>query len=315
MIWNRVGGKARRIAWQAARWQAEMEEPSSSAQVEAFEEWLKADPAHLAAYRESVAVAETGARLPSMSHYLQQPALVVRRYRPAFAIAAMAVLVLGLWGLIRDPAPAYAAVTNRGQATRIVALSDGSIVQLDTATMLEVAVAPTVHHIRMSSGRARFIVRLSSGTPLRVTASAGEVTSADGVFDVVVADDGVRVWVISGSADVAVSTSGEIPPPHSLISGQGLFMQAGTAAGIPIEQPDTTWPEAHVAFDQTPLASVLRTANRSDKPKIFVANDAIGELRVTGVMDVRDTRKLARKLAAALGLDLTEKDGELLLSR
>ena len=313
MSWSFAVGRSRRIARQAARWHAEMEEPSSGAQVDAFEEWLKANPAHLVAYRESEAVAEVGTHLPTLP--LNRSALVVRRYHPAFAIAATAVLSLGFWGLIRDPAPAYAAITNRGQATRIVALRDGSIVTLDPATMLEVAVAPTAHHVKMSSGRARFAVRLSTDAPLRVTARAGEITSVNGVFDIAVAKNDVRVWVISGRADVAIPAAGGAGPPRRLRSGQGLRMQAGMAAATPIDQSDTTWPHAHVAFDRTPLVTVLRAANRTGEPTIVAVNEAVGKLRVTGVMDIRDTRRLARKLAAALGLELAERNGKLLLSR
>lgn len=314
MIWGFAVGRSRRIARQADRWHAEMEEPSSHAQVEAFEEWLKADPAHLRAYRDSEAIAEAGTRLRLPSHIGASSSVMARGYRPAFAIAASAAFAIGLWTLIRAPAPAYAAVFNRGQATRVVALRDGSIVTLDTATALEVAVAPDAHHIKISSGRARFVVSLSSDSPLKVTAPTGEVTAANGVFDVAVADNAVRVWVISGNVDVAGRAANGPAGPLSLGSGHGVRIAARTPA-MPIERPDTAWPVAHIAFDRKPLADLLAIANRTGQPNIVVADDAVGRLRVTGVMDLRDTRKLARKLAAALDLKLSEQKGTLLLGR
>ena len=315
MTWSLGDGKSRRIAREAARWRAEMEEPSSTGQVEAFEAWLKADPAHVAAYRESSAIAEAGTRLFSRSHYLQQSASVVRRYRPAFAMAAMAALVAGLWGLIRDPAPAYAAITNRGQAIRVVALRDGSIVTLDTGTTLDVAIDPGTHHVKMSSGRARFVVHLPPGQLLRLTASTGEVFAGNGTFDVAVAKESVWIWVIDGKAELSSSAVSGSSTPLSLIAGKGAQMTIGGAGATPIKLPDTTWPSAHVAYDQAPLASILVVANRDGLPKITVADDTIGAMRVTGVLDLRDTRTLARKLAVALDLRLVERDGTLQLGR
>ena len=314
MIWSFAVGRSRRIARQADRWHAEMEEPSSHAQIEAFEAWLKADPAHLKAYRESEAIAEAGTRLMSPSHLSASSFAMARGYRPAFAIAASVAFAIVLWSLIRVPAPAYAAVFNRGQATRVVALRDGSIVTLDTATALEVAVAPGSHHVKMVSGRARFAVRLSRDGPLKVTAAAGEVTSANGIFDIAVVNDDVRVWVISGEVDVAVRAARAPVVPLVLTSGNGVRV-AGGAAETSIERPDTGWPVAHVAFDQKPLADILAIANRTGEPDIVVSDDAVGRLRVTGVLDLRDARKLVRKLAAALDLKVTERNGSLLLSR
>ena len=313
MIWS-PAGKSRRIAREAARWRTEMEEPASDIQIEAFEAWLKKDPAHLKAYQQSDRIAELGAGLPSQSRELRRPASAARRYRPAFAIAATVVFALGIWTLVRDPAPAYAAVSNAGQATRSVTLGDGSIVTLDTATMLEVAVAPPAHHVKMSSGRARFAVHNAAATPLRVTVLGGEVASANGVFDVAIGDHDVRIWIVSGEAAVAVPAAKRADVSRRLIAGQGVRLQSGEPVAQAIGGWDTNWPDAHVAFEQTPLANLLARANRNRMPKISVAEDQLGELRVTGIMDLRDTRRLARKLAAALDLKLTEENDLLLLS-
>lgn len=314
MIWNSVVGKARRIAREAARWHAEMEEPSSQAQVTAFETWLKADPAHVRAYHELEGVAAVGARLSFPVPNIERSAVASSAFRPAFAVAASLVLALGTWWLVREPSAAYAAIYNRGHATRMVALRDGSIVTLDTATTLAVEVAPTAHHVRMSSGRARFAIRLSPDVAFKVTTSAGEVTSANGVFDVAVARDDVRVWVVRGEARVAVPRTNRVPEPLTLRSGQSLRVRGGVATTTPSDRSDTTWPQAHLSFDDTPLATILEAANRTGRPKISVADDAVGHLRVTGVLDLRDTRKLARKLAAALDLRVVENDDTVLLT-
>lgn len=292
-----------------------MEEPSSAAQIAAFETWLKTDPAHLQAYRELDRVAEVGARRPLLTPSIARSGEIFRGYRPAYAIAATLVLIVGTFWLVREPAPAFAAVINNGQATRTIALGDGSIVTLDTATSIEVAVSPAARHVRITSGRARFAVRSPAGRVLRVTAATSEVTSASGLFDVAVGREGVRVSAITGNARIAVPQSGPSTSPITLSPGQSVHLRADAAPTIDDRQADMTWPQAHVAFEDTPLATVIALANRAGRPRIAVADDGIGRIRMTGVLDIRDTRRLARKLAAALDLMIVERDTDVLLKR
>lgn len=315
MVWAFGVGRARRIAEEAANWRAEMEEPQSEAQVATFEAWLRADPAHLRAYNEASEIAEVGERLPRAPLVSAPPAAGTRRFNPAFALAAAAILAVGTSWLVQDPSPAFAAISNHGPATRVVSLRDGSIVTLDTGTSMEVALDPVVHHVRMSSGRARFAVRLPQDRPLEVTTEAGKVTAANCVFDVAVIDRDLRVWLISGDAEVAVSnTGGPIVRMH-FRRGQAVRLRDGVASAIPSVPDVTSWPQAHIGFDDTPLAKILTIANRSGLPRISVSDGVIGGLPVTGVLDLRDNRKLARKLAVALDLIVVEKEGTLLLRR
>jgi transmembrane sensor len=291
-----------------------MEEPSSAAQIADFEAWLKADPVHLQAYQELDRVAEVGARRPLPTPIVVRSGETFRGYRPAYAIAAALVLIVGTFWLVRNPAPAFAAVVNNGQAIRMIALRDGSTVTLDTVTSIEVAVDPAARHVRITSGRARFAVRSLAGKALRVTAATSEVTSTSGLFDVAVGREGVRVSAITGDARVAVVASGPSTSPITLSPGQSVHLRNDAAPMIDDRGSDLTWPQAHVAFEDAPLATVIALANRTGRPRISVA-DGIGHLRVTGVLDIRDTRRLARKLAAALDLMIVERDTDVLLKR
>jgi len=309
---DRVG---RRIAKRAAAWRAEMEEPSSQAQVDAFEAWLKADPAHVRAYQQSDRIARGGARSSASARPATASSVTGARYRPAFALAATLVLALCLSWLVQEPSPAYAAVVNRGPSTRIVRLRDQSIVTLDTATTIEVANALNAHSVRLSAGRARFVVRLPAGRAIKVAALAGEISASAGTFDVLVANGHAEFYVISGKATVLVAAANAPLQSRPLRSGQGVRVYDEALTALSLDAANAAWPLGHVAFDDTPLSRIVAVANRAGQPPISVIGDAAGRLRVTGVLDLRDTRTLARKLAAALDLRIVETDKSLRLTR
>lgn len=202
----------------------------------------------------------------------------VRGFRPAYAVAAALVLALGLWWGARGPAAAYAAVINRGQAVRIVALRDGVVVTIDSSTSLEVAVDPAARHVRVASGRARFAVPRRAGAMFEVTAAAGEITAADGLFDMALTSDGVRVSVITGRASIAVSARDK-ERAMTLLPGRSARIRDGVAMEARGERPDPTWPQAHVGFDDAPLSAVLALANCSGRPP---APSRTGALRNCG---------------------------------
>src|SRR3546814_10207770 len=58
-------GRQKRVRDEAAAWHARMMEPTSKAEVVAFEHWLQADPAHARAYDEVQSISSLGTRLPS----------------------------------------------------------------------------------------------------------------------------------------------------------------------------------------------------------------------------------------------------------
>jgi ferric-dicitrate binding protein FerR (iron transport regulator) len=70
-----------------------------------------------------------------------------------------------------------------------------------------------------------------------------------------------------------------------------------------------------MGFEDAPLAIVAAKANAIGGPKIEVPDAKVAGLRLTGVLDLRDTRALARKLAATFDLRVEERHGAILLRR
>lgn len=310
MVWP-FGDRTTRIERAAAKWRAEMQEPASDRQVARFERWLRSDPAHHRAYRAVDDIAALGERS------IQRPARValpVARSRgPAFALAAAIVLAIAIWSLIPTPWPVYAAIANPTAAIRTVRLQGGATLTLDAGASIEVAQGATAPLLRSLIGRARLSLPATPVRPLRLTTDQGIVSGSNCMFDLITGSRRLVVSVIRGSLVVAPAAAPDAP--IALDAGQSLSVSDGQAAAVADGTPDPSWPDARVGFDGASLASVLAAANRAGRPRLVPADATIASLKVTGVLDLRDTRRLARKLAAALGLRVREADGTITLAK
>src|SRR3546814_12598749 len=105
-----------------------MMEPTSKAEVVAFEHWLQADPAHARAYDEVQSISSLGTRLPSRL-LARSSARTPSRLRPTFGLALVVVCLLlaGLWLTNPGAQPAYAAVSNPGPSARKTVVSGKSV--------------------------------------------------------------------------------------------------------------------------------------------------------------------------------------------
>ncbi len=313
MAWRFWESEATRIGREAAAWRVEMQEPASQSQVAKFEAWLRSKPSHLRAFEQSDQLATLGEGL-SRDREAATVTSAPRYFRTAYAVGVLAIVAIvgaSLFGQFSSPV--YAAISNHGESSRTVKLRDGSIVTLDKDTTLEVAVDPNVHQIRMVSGRARIVIHLVPGQMFEVQSAVGGVTATGAVIDVAFASEAMTVSLIKGSAKLVPKRSTE--NSVDLAAGRAVRVSADAVTSSPVTAEDASWTAARVGLDNTPLANVLAMANRPGQPTIEVANDAIGSMRVTAILDLRDTRALARKLAAALDLRVVERGASLILTR
>jgi len=314
-------GPDRRIVEEAAHWSARMMEPQSKAEVDEFEAWLARDPAHPRVYAEIDAVnaavgavpldADIGARPPALSVSRARDRWSSPVWRPALA-AALAVLVIVTTAVFWQGAssPAYAAITNAGPAVRGVRLSDGTVVWLDVDAAIGVRLTSARRDFAVRTGRVR-LVPASDPRPLHVRAGPFVIASATGRLDITKL--GKAVTVAALDSPIALERTDRVEDaPAEIGRGQALTIdQAGTHTAA----LDPSWPVGRLQFSQTPLSKIVALANRQPGPDIILDDPVVGALRVTGVFDLRDTRRLARKLAATLALDLDDEGPRLSLRR
>lgn len=303
--------RTERIKMKAAEWHAEMLEPHTAERRAKFEAWLAADPEHEREYSLLDPFSTLSARLPGPARHGRQSSSL----RLVYGLAAATLVILAMTLLLSasKPIPAYAAVRNPGPAIRLVRLADGSKVTLDAGTDLSVIFKSDEREVELRSGRARFEIVPDPDRPFIVSTNLARVTSAGGEFDVDVRHGQATVVARQESVTVG-SNDGEAKGSDTVASGEAIRIDAGTVRPITNSREERLWPAGRLSFDQTPLADIISMANRLGGPPIRVSDESVGALKVTAVLDLRDTRALARKLGAALNLDVEERPDGILLT-
>lgn len=311
-----------RLVKEAADWHVRMQEPSSEAEVTAFEAWLARDPAHPRAYAEIDAVNTATAsvsRHPEPSVRSASPSQRRTEARARFApgwrraLAASLVLFLLVSAALLwkgTSPPAFAAITNPEEAVRGVRLSDGTVVWLDTRAEIGVRLTEERRELSVEKGRVR-LVPGSDPRPLEV--HAGMVRFAPGAkrFDVIRLGDEVTVAALDGPLRLQLQGAQGASTPV-VERGRALKVdRTGPHAG----DIDPSWPASRLGFRQAALGRVIALANRQSGPDIVLGEQDLGNLRVSGVFDLRDTRRLARKIAATFALRIEDNGTELILRR
>lgn len=309
-------GRQKRVRDEAAAWHARMMEPTSDAEVAAFEEWLEAAPTHAQAYDEIQSLSSLGAKLPRQL-LDESPASSRWAFQPAFGFAAaiLIMFVAGLWLDAPGAQPAYAAVSNPGPSIRTVRLVDGTEIILDARTELAVAFEDDARQVRLSAGRARFIVASDETRPFSVSTPSATVTARGTIFDVTLSGDAASIFVVEGVVDVSAAESGTRIAATAVRPGEAVEVRGSRLSSTSVPHSEARWPVSRLAFDNASLASIVRMANREGDPDIALQDSEVGKLEITGVLDIRDTRTLARKLAATHDLRIDETAGSIVITR
>jgi transmembrane sensor len=303
--------RAWRIQRKAAEWNLELLAGTTPERRAEFETWLAADPEHAREYR----IFDTFSEL---SPGLARPERQHRRnplFRPAYAFAAACVVVIAAALLITDRGTgvAYAAVTNDRRAIRLVQLSDGSRIALDTNTSLSVTFTPELREVELHSGRARFQVAPDPKRPFVVRSKHSRIAASGGAFDVDIGES--ADFIISRRGGVSVATQDDQTGAQNLASGETVRVGDGKITPASIGREERLWAVGRLWFDQSPLSDIVAMANRVGGPPIHVADPDIGAMKVTAVLDLRDTHALAQKLAAAFDLHVQETSDGIVLMR
>lgn len=281
--------------------------PENAAARAAFAQWLAADPAHgrafdrLAAdWRAMDGLSDLAAEAQALAAPRQgaPPARLDRRRALAWGGGALAA---GLAALTLGPRAVDSWRADHATATGEITertLADGSRVVLDGDSALSFAVTPTRREAVLLRGQAWFQVAPDPGRPFVVRADGGAVTALGTAFSLAHVGGGVEVLVSEHAVSVALDAAGAAP--LRLTEGQraryadGRFENIGigdTAAGL-------AWRSGKLAFEDRPLAWVVEEISRHRRDRIVILDSALGERRISGVVDLRQPD---RALAAAVG--------------
>ena len=285
-----------------------------------FQRWLAADPRHAAEYAEMEeiwALSELLPRTPApelRNHAATRPFGRRRRgWKSQARAAALALLMLptaGYLGWLQGWIPSnYQRYEAEGNVRHAV-LPDGSEVELDAQSAIDVAYDSRERRVRLLEGSAIFRAAPRAGRETRpfVVESAGGSTRALGTrFLVSRNDDGsVQVGVLEHRVAVALAhpRTGTVGR-RELGEGESLRYSAegGVEAPLGGRLDDlTSWRRGLLVFDEQPLGEVVARLNRYRPGHLLVAPGALAQRRVSGVFRVADLEASLQSISDELGV-------------
>lgn len=294
---------------EAARWFVRLQEPAVDADAQRqFESWLNEHPQHRSEFQLlqglwTAADLVPAARLRALCE--DAPARSKRRPIVRYAVAASVLAVavgLGWFNTLKQPSPYTAEFSTALGERRQVTLPDGSVVDLDSRSRIQVRFEKNRRAIELSEGEAMFSVQHDSSRPFVVEAGSGKVTVTGTRFDVRRGSAETRVVVEQGTVTVQGRSAAE-NDFVSLTAGLGTQVDAEgkVAAAYAVNPAElTAWRNGKLVFNNASLADVAEQVSRyRDKP-LKVGNAAVGNLRLTSVFKSDNTDALLKALPSIL---------------
>lgn len=322
------GGDAQAIDDCAARWAAKRLSGGFTKADEAnLQEWLAGDPQHAAAFEDYLAIAEVSTHAGAINGLNTAAndvggigAMAPRRAwlfgAPAIAASLFAAFIV-LGPARQAPVESNTYATARGE-TRDIDLPDGSIVTLNTETVLTFTAKDGVRYAALERGEAFFDVERDEERPFIVDAGDARATVLGTTFNIRKDEEESIIFVLSGVVSVRSGARNQDASGVRLAQGQQVSVAStGAVGGVNQFDPGVaaTWRHGYLFFDKTPLAQVVADLNRYFDPQIELENDALGSAPVSGRIDLNSQDTAIRAISAALSLKAIEHSSDTIVLR
>lgn len=323
-----MNGPAHRASDRAALWILQQEEPDwTDARQAELDAWLEESTMHRATYlrlRHAWRQADGAARdgITRARGESDDAKGRWRHWRP-WALAASLAAVIGLGAVnLWDGQPARMAVSTfatRVGANETVALSDGSKIELNTATQIRTAVSNETREIWLDRGEAYFEVAHRDGQPFVVHAGTHKVTVLGTKFSVRLDGDKISVAVAEGR----VRVDDEANPAavrSAIITGGDLAMARGTSTLIAVRAEDRVeqalaWRDGMLSFSDTTLAEAAAEFSRYGPREVVVTDPHVAAIRIDGAFQADNVDAFLRLLNDAYGLRVERDPEQIRISR
>lgn len=340
----------------AAEWALRVQSGLRSNDQREFETWLQRDPRHAESFAE---MSETSRLLDQ----LRDPALgaeaVVpfevpfdagaatrskrRLWRLPVGLAAAAVLILV--GILATTLPTTrenyteSFVTGVG-TSRALNMPDGSVLRLNTDSMVEVNYTAAERRVRLRRGEAFFSVAKNPQRPFWVDVDAVSVRAVGTAFNVRFRpQQSVEVLVKEGKVSVNQMTPPVSPPSVAVaerrVSASEHLLVGGEQATVPLptnnhrELPPVViatvaaprlesalaWQEGRLEFTDTPLAEVVTEFNRYNRQQLTIADPSLGAEPFGGTFSSRGYEAFIEVLEQSFGVVAERRGNETILRR
>lgn len=338
---------------QAADWVAKMDAGRLTPEERrAFEAWLSADIRHLGAFAKTAAAVasldplhsigggevrrlcnEASACARRQSANGIETSAWTRRRLAAVGGGAVTLAAASLAGILvwrRNPqlvptatnSPASVPVNEYATkvgARRVVALSDGSVVVLNTNSRVMVKLTERLREVQLVHGDALFNVAKDGTRPFIVIAGNVQVRAVGTCFTVSFLEKRpIRVLVQEGTVEVTRPKRVDIKPVLASANTEALVSRNAPIAMRSLSfariARDTAWQYGQISFDNETLGDAAHEFARYSETRIVV-EPSVADRTITGLYPSNDPIGFAKAAAAALGLRVVSANGEIQIIR
>ncbi len=241
------------------------------------------------------------------------PQWIGRRWMAVAAAVAFLVLAGGAYQLWFT---GQAYRTAAGEM-RAIALEDGSTIQLNTRSLVEVDFDRRERHISLEEGEIFVDAAADKSRPLVVQAGDLSVRVVGTEFNVYRAPTATIVTVVDGQVDVVVPARGNGDVEYRrLAPGQQVRYDAAGGLGQPVEvSPEvvTAWRERMLIYEGVSFALVIDDINRYLDRRVVIVDPELNDLEVSGVFYLRNQKSILTMLERALPIRIVNRSRDVTL--
>jgi len=309
---------------EAAGWAARIDRgPLAPDQEQMFQTWLREDVRCAGAYARMRALALATERARALgpdfdpaafgSEPFMQRRTVVRL---GGALAASALIaVSGTWAVLRHRGR---FTTGKGE-TKVIALKDGSVVTLNTASEIQVHYSDSLRAVELIGGEALFDVAKNKARPFVVAAGDTSVRVVGTSFTVRHLEAApVQVLVREGIVEVfKPAASSEVV--RVTANNMAVAAAEGGIAAMPVPAAQLhrqlAWQNGQLAFEGETLAQAVQEFSRYSDTRIVVDDPALAKEEIAGLFKATDPVGFAQTIAISLNARASVGEGEVRLTR
>ncbi|HEY4125834.1 MAG TPA: FecR domain-containing protein [Rhizomicrobium sp.] len=317
---------ARETGERAAEWLERRERGDFGADDQlALDAWLAHSMAHRTAYWRVSAAWERANRLGALGQNFGAPKMPAASSRGSFfafkrvaaVVAFLALLGSGafLYWLSFAPPPDATYATSVG-GRKVIALTDGSTIELNTDTILRLDGADR-RKVWLDKGEAYFDIHHNAAHPFVVVANGHRVTDLGTKFFIREDASRLEVALIEGKASLQPA-NGKIKaqiltPGHVAVATADLT--SVTAKPVKMLANDLSWRSGVLVFRRMTLADAASEFNRYNRKKLLVNDPAVAGLRIDGTFPASNVEAFLDAVQAALNLHIEDRGDEAVISR
>ena len=299
------------VTEQAIAWFARLRSDQiSDSDWRGFREWLGRHPDHQSEYDRivalwnepelSLAVQKTANRMLSESLL---PAAPRRMPRMKYALVSVGLLILFFGFMLPDVLIALEADYSTATGERkVVELSDGSTLTLNTNSAVAVLYSESRRGIRLLKGEAFFSVEKDANRPFVVESASFSARAVGTRYRVRRDGDEVRVDVLEGEVEV----SGPALPALLVTRNQEARFGRNPRNALPTTHNPaaSAWLQGRLVLTDVRLADALSEISRYQNGLIRIVNPTLQDLRVSGSFDLSDPIAILETLDQTLPIEI-----------